>query len=89
MKNIIFQYCGWDYYNLTEYLDFNVHTSERGYYFTNGKCVDVTWKKDGEFGVTRYYDADGQEIRLNPGKTWICIIQSDRYDKAVFHGDND
>ena len=89
VKNIIFQYCGWDYYNLTEYLDINEHTSERGYFFTNGKCQNITWRKDGEFGVTHYYDEDGQEIELNPGKTWICIIQSDRYDKAVFHGDNE
>lgn len=87
VKNIIFQYCEYGHYATTEYLNINVHSSEKGYYFTNGKCVSVTWKKDGEFGVTHYYDEDGQEIKLNPGKTWVCIIPTDRYDKAEFYGE--
>lgn len=51
--------------------------AREGYYFTNGKYEKITWKKDGEFGVTRYYDLDGNEITLNKGKTWICIIGAD------------
>lgn len=87
VKNIIFQYCPTGFYKPSEYLDIDVHTPGLGYYFTNGRCTNVTWKKDGEYGVTRYYDKDGQEIMLNPGKTWICIIPNDRIDKADFHGE--
>ncbi len=47
----------------------------------------ITWEKDGEGGVTRYYDGSGEEIRLNPGKTWVCIIQADQMDKAEFYGE--
>ncbi len=47
-----------------------------GKYITNGKAIDITWKKDTEFGVTRYYDTSGKEITINPGKTWVCIIQN-------------
>lgn len=86
VKNIIFQYVEWGHYATTDYLNINVHKGREGYYFTNGKYEKITWKKDGEFGVTRYYDLDGNEITLNKGKTWICIIGADRYSKAEIYG---
>ena len=85
-KNILFQYCVWDYYSPSEYLDINVHTSYGGYYFTNGRGIPIRWEKDGTYGVTKYYDSDGQEIVLNPGTTWVCILQADRLDKAEIYG---
>ncbi len=86
-KNIIFQYCPIGYYSTTEYLDINVHADDQyGYYFTNGHYETITWKKDGEFGVTHYYDMDGNEIKLNPGKTWICIIDGKDFNKAEIYG---
>lgn len=87
VKNIIFQYCRWKYYAPSEYLDIDVHTPCSGYYFTNGRGEAITWEKEGEGGVTRYYDGNGEEIRLNPGKTWVCIIQADQMDKAEFYGE--
>lgn len=86
VKNIIFQYVEWGYYATTPYLNINVHTGHEGFYFTNGKCQKITWKKDGEFGVTHYYDLDGNEITLNKGKTWICIIGTDKYNKVKIYG---
>jgi len=86
VKNIIFQYVEWGHYATTDYLNINVHKGHEGYYFTNGKYEKITWKKDGEFGVTHYYDLDGNEITLNKGKTWICIIGTDRYNKAEIYG---
>lgn len=86
VKNIIFQYVEYGRYASTDYLNINVHTGHEGRYFTNGKYEKITWKKDGEFGVTHYYDMDGNEITLNKGKTWICIIQTDRYNKAEIYG---
>lgn len=86
VKNIIFQYVEYGHYATTPYLNINVHTGHEGRYFTNGKYQQITWKKDGEFGVTHYYDMDGKEITLNKGKTWVCIIQTDRYNKAEIYG---
>ena len=86
-KNIIFQYCGWKYYSSSEYLDIDVHSPGLGYYFTNGRGERLTWTKGSADAVTKYYDESGQEILLNPGSTWICIIQSDRMDKAEFYGE--
>lgn len=86
-KNIIFQYCNWKYYSPSEYLDIDVHYPLPGYYFTNGRGELISWEKDGLDAVTKYYDNDGQEILLNPGTTWVCIIQSDLMDKAEFYGE--
>ena len=42
-----------------------------GTYITSGKAIDVTWSKDDPWGVTKYRDGNGDEIKLNPGKTWV------------------
>lgn len=62
-----------------------MNTSEWGYFATGGKAVPITWKK--EDGVTRYYGPDGQEIRLNPGKTWVCILSTADVDRTEFYGE--
>ncbi len=84
VKNVIIQYCQSGYYADTPYLNINVDTPEWGYYATNGKAVPVTWKK--EDGITRYYDPDGEEILLNPGKTWVCILSTKHVDRTEFYG---
>lgn len=88
VKNVIFQYCPTANYATTQYLNINVHEDSYGYIFTNGRCMPFGCKKDGEFGVTRYYDTEGNEIRLNRGKTWICIIQSSKFDKTEIYDIN-
>ena len=86
VKNVIIQYAEWGHYATTEYLNINLHTGREGFYISNGKAQPVIWKKDGEFGVTHYYDEDGNEITLNKGKTWICVIGTDKYNRTEFYG---
>ena len=57
--------------------------SGEGYYITDGILVPITWEKAGTAGITRYYDTDGKEIELNPGKTYIAVFPDSRMDKAV------
>ncbi len=42
--------------------------------FTGGKHVEGTWKRESTDDITRYYDGTGQEITLQPGNTWVQII---------------
>lgn len=86
VKNIIFQYCPMGHYATTDYLDINVHADAYGYYITDGKAIPVSWKKDGEFGVTHYYNTENQEIVLNRGKTWVCIIPTSDFKKTEIYG---
>lgn len=74
VKNILLQYSDWQYYDENGYLNIDVTSSGAGKYITNGTAQDVTWSKDGLWGATHFYDSGGQEITLNPGKTWVCVI---------------
>ena len=66
------------------YLSFQCHDQSNGdhltdgYYFTDGKGIHVTWDKTSDYGATRYYDDNGNEIELNTGKTNICIVEHDK-----------
>lgn len=58
------------------YLAFQCHDTTRdGWFFTNGKGIHITWEKTSDYGATRYYDDNGNEITLNTGKTMICIVE--------------
>ncbi len=89
VKNIIIQYCSTGHYATTEYLNIDVHTSQYGYYITNGQAIPLSWEKDGQFGVTHYYNVDNEEITLNQGKTWVCIIPTSDFDKTEIYGKDD
>lgn len=84
-KNIILEFCEYEHYYDTEYLYIYVTGSGAGKYITDGKAIDITWKKDSEAGITHYYDMNGDEILLNTGKTWICVIQTERLDKVEIY----
>ena len=44
----------------------------------HGKAVPITWKRASANDITHYYTQDGQEIILNPGKTWVEIVENSR-----------
>lgn len=50
-----------------------------GYYITNGKYIPIKCQKTSRKGQTVYKDMDGNEIKINDGKTFIqiCPIDSD------------
>ena len=81
-KNIIIQVCDYEHYYDTDYLNIFVHGEGVGQFITDGKVIPVTWKKDGEWGVTHYYDSEGNEIKLNQGRTWVCIVRTERANRV-------
>lgn len=52
-----------------------VDSGRDAWYITQGKIIKCTWEKTSEFGATRYYDENGEELTLNTGKTMVMIIQ--------------
>lgn len=83
-KNIILQNTKHEVRDAKGYLLFHFNDNTKsGYYITNGKAIEVTWQKTNDLEPTRYYDKDGNEIKLNEGKTWVCIIQEENKDKVV------
>lgn len=61
-----------------------VHWDEggNGYYISNGKAVPITWRY--EEGVIKYYDQSGAQLKMNPGKTFIEVLDSDGSSDMVF-----
>lgn len=48
--------------------------SGTGYYFSDGQAVEINWSKETRSGKTKYTLADGTELMLNPGNTFIQIV---------------
>lgn len=60
-------------------------SSGKGYYCTNGKCIPITWSKDSVSSPTKFFDETGDEIKVNPGKTFISVFPRDRESKCVIN----
>lgn len=43
-------------------------------YVTNGKAVNVTWKRANAGEQTKYYYDDGTQVKMNVGKTYIAVV---------------
>ena len=75
-KNVLIQFAYHEVRDAKGYLAFQcIDDTRDGWYFSNGKGIHVNWEKPSNYGATRYYDDNGNEIQLNTGKTMICIVQ--------------
>ena len=72
-----------------KYLNIDCYSGGTGQYVTNGKAIDITWSKDSLTSPTRYFDADGNEIKVNQGKTWVCVVLNEDADRVHFYGSED
>lgn len=73
--NVIIQYCQIVPYDENGYLNINTTSGGEALVFTDGTFRNATWQKDTAWGPARYYNEEGNEIALNQGKTWVCIVQ--------------
>lgn len=82
-KNLLIQSCGFTQYDEHGYMIFDCISKGGGYYVTNGKAIPVTWEKTSMTSPTRYYDAAGNEITLNTGKTYVGFVPVDDWQDLV------
>lgn len=74
-KNIIVQVSSYECINPSNDLQELTQVGKgKGYYFTDGKGIPITWKKSSANSRTKFFTEDGEELLLNPGKTWVSII---------------
>lgn len=57
--------------------------SGTGYYITNGQMLPITWKKKEATSWMRYYNEAGEELTINPGKTFITLFPNNRTKDVV------
>ncbi len=83
-KNIIVQFVKEWNIDKNGYQTMDIEDVEgKGYYITNGKVVDITWKKNENNKWMRYYDSTGEELTINPGKTYISIFPDNKIKDIV------
>ena len=84
--NVLLQDCSFHQYDKNGYLIYNcIDKFKFAYYCTEGKNISILWTKEGEGGVTRFLNASGEEIKINPGKTYIGIIPDDTWDEVKIY----
>ena len=86
--NVIIQYNQWAQLDEKDYLAFDCHSGGTITYCTKGKAVSGFWFRDVnpdnyDLSAIRYYDEEGNEIAINNGKTFICVVQDTEADKIV------
>lgn len=82
-KNVLIQSCGFTQYDEHGYMIFDCISKGGGYYVTNGKAIPITWEKNSMTSPTNYYDADGNEITINTGKTYVGFVPVDDWTDLV------
>ena len=84
--NVLLQDCSFHQYDKNGYLIYNcIDKFKFAYYCTEGKNISILWTKEDEGGVTRFFNASGEEIKINPGKTYIGIIPDDTWDEVKIY----
>lgn len=82
--NVILQSADVTVFDANGYMQFNlINESGKGYYITGGKAIPVTWEKAMDTDPTKFYDAEGNEIVLNTGKTYIGLVSTTRWSELV------
>ncbi|MCL2254351.1 MAG: DUF3048 domain-containing protein [Lachnospiraceae bacterium] len=85
VSNVIFQYAHGEIRDRNDYLIFQVHGEGDAKIFTNGKVIAGSWSRyGGDRTPAKFYDLQGNEIVLNQGNTWICLIWNDFKEFAVY-----
>ena len=80
-KNVLIQKCDYTLLDNHGYMVYNVvQENMPGYYITGGYAQKITWTKNSENGLTRYYDENGQELEINRGKTYITLVPDSMWD---------
>ena len=64
--------------------DIHMEEGGKGYYVSYGKLEEITWTKPTPNDPIKCYDKDGKEIEVNAGKSYICIVDTDFFEKTTY-----
>lgn len=58
--------------------------SGEGYYISDGKAVKIKWTKGDQDSPYKYTLEDGSDLLVNPGSTWVSVVQMGIDDRVSF-----
>ncbi len=85
--NIIVQFVDTQVLDAEGRLRIQTHGTGKAMVFRDGKMIEGTWEKDASINSnnqpidqswTKFFDKNGNEIKLNRGQIWIEIVPNDR-----------
>lgn len=50
--------------------------SGEGYYVVNGTYTPIKWSKGAASNGFKFTNADGSELKVNAGNSWVCLVKS-------------
>lgn len=73
-RNIILQYVNTKVVDDEGRLEMQMIGSGKGMLFTEGKAYELEWSKKSLRSATEFTFTNGDQIKLNPGQTWIQVV---------------
>jgi hypothetical protein len=85
-RNVIFMLTKGNYFDdVSGYLNFEMTGNAPAYIFTEGKVIPGYWLRGNEDSDPfKFYDSNREEVVLNQGKTWICLIWDTYQDNIAY-----
>lgn len=72
VKNVFVLMTDMGHYPIEKYRKISLNSGS-GYYFTNGTYTEITWSKGDDSDSFVFKTANGAELIVNAGNSWICI----------------
>lgn len=72
-----------DFANNSNWTDVDFSKGGSGYYISGGTKTDFTWSKSNYANPFRFTKADGSELLVNPGNSWVCITSDGEKSDTV------
>ncbi len=57
----------------------------KGFYATKGTYIPITWKKESYESPTKFYDAEGNLLLINRGKTFVSVCPTSITNTITFN----
>lgn len=77
-KNILIQYVDSRVIDKEGRLEIDLVGKGNGRLISDGFSKEITWEKSSYDSPTKWFDESGNELKLNTGKTWICVFPFSR-----------
>ena len=58
-------------------IDAYLEDGGEGWYVSDGRIIPITWSKSGVNDPIIVYNENGQELEVNRGRSYICIVDND------------
>jgi len=72
VKNVFVLNTAMSHYPIAKYRKISLESGD-GYYFVNGTYTPITWSKGAAKNGFVFKDMQGNELKVNPGNSWVCI----------------